>query len=186
MVLAALFTQATVAAADVAPASTALTATSTNVVLAYSGGAITCTTADAQGTTPTRGTSALSMRLSFGVGGTCRALSTTVTMSCTGSATFRLTRFAAPSGTGTTALDRDFNCTLRLPLINCTMTIQGPQTNVGTWGYTNTTQILRNAWTNLAMTDSGGVCAGNTAARSGRGTGSFSGDYRPNVRVTLS
>ena len=186
VIVGAFAATATSAMADVSPASTALTATSTNSSLAYSGTTITCTTASATGTTPARGTSALSVRLTFGVGGSCRAFGLAATVSCTGSTTLRLTRFASPSGTGTTALDSDFNCTIRVTLAGCTVTVQGPQSNVGTWSFTNTTQVLANAATNVAGTDSGGTCAGNTAARSGRGTGSFTGDYRPNVRVTVS
>ena len=186
IVAGALSATASSALADVAPASTAFTATSSNSQLAYSGTTISCTTADATGTTPARGVSAISVRLTFGVGGSCRAFGLAATVSCSGRATLRLTAFSSPSGTGTIALDSDFNCTIRVTLAGCTITIQGPQTNVGTWDFTNTTQEEKQGGNGIAATDSGGTCAGNTAARSGRGTAAYTGTYRPNVRLTVS
>jgi hypothetical protein len=175
------------AMADVSPASTAIVGNSTTTQLAYSGTTIGCTTADARGTTPARGTSSLSVALSFGQnGGSCRAFGLAMTVTCSGRATLRITRFSSPSAAGIIALDSDFNCTLRITLAGCTETIQGPQTNIGTWDFTNTSQILNNTYTNLAATDSGGTCTGNTAARTRRGTGSFTGRYTFATRLTLS
>jgi hypothetical protein len=187
MVVGLIAAHATVAMADIAPASTPITGNSTTTALNYSGTSFSCTTADARGTTPARGTSSLSVALSFGQnGGSCRAFGFTITVICTGRATLRITRFSAPSATGTTALDRDFNCTIRIPLAACSETIQGPQTNIGTWDFTNTNRILNNTYTNIATTDSGGTCNGNTAARTGRGTGSFTGRYTFATRLTFS
>jgi hypothetical protein len=187
LVATAAAANADAAMADVSPASTALTATSRDTQLSYSGTTISCTTADATGTTPVRGTSALSASLTFGQrGGRCRAFGWPITVTCRGSATLRQTTFSAGSGTGTTAFDADFNCTLNIPSLGCNITIQGPQANVATWDFTNATQTLRYTGTNLAATDSGGLCSGNTSRSTRRGTSTFTGNYRPNVRLTDS
>jgi hypothetical protein len=174
------------AVADIAPASTAVTARSTDSQIGYSGTVISCTTADARGTTPVRGVSSMAQALSFGSGGRCTAFGLGATVSCSGRMLLRLTSFRSPSGSGTVDLDSDFNCTVRVTLAGCTITIQGPQRTVGPWDFTNTTQDEKQGGNGLAATDSGGTCTGNTAARTGRGIASLTATYVPNTRLTVS
>jgi hypothetical protein len=129
----------------------------------------------------------MSLAVSFGVGGRCTAFGLGATVSCSGRMTLRLTSFSSPSGSGTIGLDSDFNCTVRVTLAGCTITIQGPQANVGSWDFTNITQLERTGGNNrIAATDSGGTCTGNTAGRTGRGTAALTASYAPSTRVTVS
>jgi hypothetical protein len=187
LIVGALAAQAPVAIADVSPASTAIAGNSTTAQIAYSGTVMSCTTSEIRGVTPPRGTSSISFTLSFGQnGGSCRAFGLAMTATCRGHMTARLTGFSASSTSGTLSLDSDFNCTFRVTLAACSVTVQGPQTNVGGWDFTNITQILNFGALNVAATDSGGTCAGNTAGRTGRGTGSFTGRYTNATRLTMS
>src|ERR1044072_6722503 len=137
----ALAAQSTTAAANIPPANTRNSLTSTNDVLVYSGIIVRCTTADATGPPPATGVSAFSETVTFGVGGRCDANGVAATVTCRGFVTLRLTSFAAPSGSGTLALDAGFECTIDVRLAGCRISIVGPQANIGSWSFTNTTQI---------------------------------------------
>ena len=183
-----LAAQSATAMANVAPANTRISATSTDTVLVYSGIRIRCTTADATTTTPATGVSAISAVLTFGSGGRCDANGVTATVTCnrTVDTTLRLTAFAAPSGSGTIALDAAFTCTINVALAGCRVSVVGAQANVGTWSFTNRTQVLDIRANRVAATDTGGTCSGDTTARTRSGTASFTGTYTPDHRVTVS
>ena len=174
------------ASADVAPASTGISAASTDLVFVYSGLRIRCTTADLRGTTPARGMSALSFEHTYGIGGRCDANGIAATATCRGRSTFRITAFSAPSASGTIALDGGFDCTIDFLLSGCRWSFAGPQANVGDWDFTNTTQVLNTRAVRVAATDTGGTCSGDTLAGTRRGTANFTATYSPSTRLTLS
>ena len=176
----------TTAAADIAPANTRVSATSTNFIAVYSGLRVFCTTADLTGTTPARGVSAFSAVFTVGQnGGRCASFGPP-TFTCNQPLTLRITAFSAPSASGSIALDRDFNCTINFRLNGCSWTWQGPQASIGTWDFTNLTQRLNLTVNNLAATDTGRFCSGDTTAGTRRGTAAFSVRYDMSTRLTLS
>jgi hypothetical protein len=175
----------TTATADMHPAGVAVVETSFNEQIVYSGIILRCATVTFSYTTPASGVSSVSGILSF-INCTLAGLPATITCTRTAEFTRRITAFAAGSGTGTIALDRGFTCTITSASARCSISIVGPQANIGTFDYTNARQELRITATSIAGTDNGGQCAGNTPTRSGRGTGSLTGIFTPNSRVTVS
>jgi hypothetical protein len=185
VIVSAFAAHLTTATADIHPAGVRVVTTSRNVQLVYSNVIIRCATATATFTTPASGVSSISPVLNF-TNCTLAGLPATVTCDRIGLTTLRLTAFALGSGTGTIALDAGFTCTITSAAARCSVSIVGAQANVGTFDYTNARQELRVTATNVAGTDNGGQCAGNTATRSGRGTGAFTGTYTPDSRITVS
>jgi hypothetical protein len=184
VVLSLVVASAFAAQSTTATANTAIVATNTtNATFGYSGITIVCRTATVSGTTPALGVSAMSVTLAYR---NCTASGAAVNVTCRGRMTLRLTAFTSPSGTGTVALDSDFDCTFDIPSAGCRISVVGPQANVGTFDFTNTNQILRFTLNAVAGTDTGGICAGSTVARTGRGTAIYTSNDMPGVRVVVS
>jgi hypothetical protein len=184
VVASAFAAQSITATANILPSNTPIVATNTtNATFGYSGITITCRTATVSGTTPALGVSALSVTLAYR---NCAASGAAVNVICRGRMTMRLTTFTSPSGTGTVTLDSDFDCTFDIPSAGCRISVVGPQANVGTFDFTNTNQILRFTLNAVTGTDTGGVCAGSTVARTGRGTAIYTSNDMPGVRIVVS